>query len=87
MPSAHYTAHVRAGKKPSADCPVCASGGKHGLKRALAGAHLAASSSPYWATPQCVLKRHLLAQLPDVRMVDCLREVGQRPLLRLVRPT
>lgn len=23
------TAHVRAGKKSSADCPVCASGGKH----------------------------------------------------------
>ena len=63
-------------------------GGKHGLlnsKRAL----LAASQhTPYWATPQCVLKRHLLSHLPDVRMVDCLREAGQRgPVMRLVRPS
>ena len=61
------------------------SSSRHGLKRALAGAHFAAHQ-PYWATPQCVLKRHLLTHLPDVRMVDCLREPGQRPLLRLVRP-
>ena len=42
--------------------------------------------SPYWATPQCVLKRHLIEHLPDIRMVDCLRKAGERPPLRLIRP-
>ena len=42
--------------------------------------------TPYWATPQCVLKRHLLAALPDLHLVDCLRQPGERPFLRLVRP-
>ena len=42
--------------------------------------------SPYWATPQCVLKRHLISSLPEMRMVDCLRKPGERPLLRLIRP-
>ena len=42
--------------------------------------------SPYWATPQCVLKRHLIFSLPEIRMVDCLRKPGERPLLRLIRP-
>lgn len=41
---------------------------------------------PYWATPQCVLKRHLITNLPEVRMGDCLRAEGQPAALRLVRP-
>ena len=40
---------------------------------------------PYWATPQCVLKRHLLATVADVHMVDCLRREGEPALLRLIR--
>ena len=41
---------------------------------------------PYWATPQCILKRHLLARLPELRMGDCLRGPQEPALLRLVRP-
>ena len=46
------------------------------------------SHSPYWATPQCILKRHLIRALPDLRMFDCLRvEGGPRgPPVRLIRP-
>ena len=41
---------------------------------------------PYWATPQCVLKRHLIANVEGVRMVDCLRMGGGPAALRLLRP-
>jgi len=42
--------------------------------------------SPYWSTPQCVLKRHLMKWIPEVRMTDCLRLDGKGPVLRLIRP-
>lgn len=42
---------------------------------------------PYWATPQCVLRRHLLSALPELHTVDCLRRPGEPVPLRLVRPT
>ena len=42
--------------------------------------------APYWATPQCILKRHLLQNSPGVRMVDCTRDPGEPALLRLIRP-
>ena len=38
---------------------------------------------PLWATPECVFKRHLLAHMPQLRMIDCLR--GED--FRLVRGT
>ena len=41
---------------------------------------------PYWATPQCILKRHLLAADPNMGMVDCTRREGQPVLMRLIRP-
>ena len=45
------------------------------------------TSPAYWATPQCVLKRHLMAHIPELRMLDCLRGEGNRgAVLRLVRP-
>lgn len=45
------------------------------------------TSPAYWATPQCVLKRHLIAHLPELRIFDCLRGEGSRGVvLRLVRP-
>ena len=45
------------------------------------------TSPAYWATPQCVLKRHLMAHLPELRIFDCLRGEGSRGVvLRLVRP-
>ena len=40
--------------------------------------------SPYWATPQCVLTRHMLARLPDLEVVACTAE--SMPI-RLARPT
>lgn len=60
---------------------------KHKYKRAGTG-RLMDASAPYWATPQCVLKRHLLSELPHLQMVDCLRRPGERGprVLRLVRP-
>ena len=35
-------------------------------------------SAPLWATPECVFKRHLLAHMPQLRMVDCLGGEGYR---------
>ena len=50
------------------------------------GRRLQMRHQPYWATPQCVLKRHLLAGLgPELRMINCMAALNG-PLLRLVRP-
>ena len=68
-------AHGFASKQSSRDRP-----------RDRQGKANVAIQTPYWATPQCVLKRHLLATLPGLHAVDCTRQLGQRPLLRLVRP-
>ena len=59
---------------------------KHKLGGARLGAAWEWERAPYWATPQCVLKRHLLEKMPQVRMLDCTRAPGQLPLLRLLRP-
>jgi hypothetical protein len=59
------------------------------LPKAAAAKGMRSKHQPYWATPQCVLKRHLLSAEPRLRVLDCLRDSpgGQgRPLLRLVRP-
>jgi len=39
--------------------------------------------SPYWATPQCVLTRHMLAALPNLEVVPC---AAQSMPIRLERP-
>ena len=50
------------------------------------GRRLQMRHQPYWATPQCVLKRHLLAGLgSELRMINCMAALNG-PLLRLVRP-
>ena len=61
-------------------------GAAGGVGSAAAGAGLARAPPPYWATPQCVLKRHLLEHLKGLRMVDCMRPDGGPAVLRLIRP-
>ena len=54
-------------------CGVTKKGGK-ALKPALKGrrlAHARRRHSPYWATPQCVLGRHMVAAFDDLHVVGC----------------
>ena len=59
-------------------------------KYGVRSAHTRAGGTepPYWATPQCILKRHLVEHIPRLHMTGCTWDgSGERGVpLRLIRP-